>query len=159
MIELRKVDDDNLWEIIKLTVNTNQIDFVATNTESILEAYTTVSSGSVALPFGIYNDDNLIGFVMFGYGSTGDEDEPKIALDNYCIWRFMIDKGYQGQGFGKKALQASIEYLHSGPCGKATHCWLSYEPENVVAKALYDSFGFSENGEVCGNEIVSILQL
>lgn len=35
------------------------------------------SSGSVALPFSIYNDDTLIGFVMFGYGVLeGDDCEP-----------------------------------------------------------------------------------
>ncbi|WP_234117409.1 GNAT family N-acetyltransferase [Clostridium hydrogenum] len=159
MIELRKVDSNNIWEIIKLSVNNNQLDFVATNTESILEAYTTITSGGVALPFGIYNGNALVGFVMFGYGANGDDDEPDIADGNYCIWRFMIDKTYQGQGLGKKALQASIEYLRGEPCGRATYCWLSYEPENVVAKALYNSMGFVENGEMCDEEIVAVLQL
>lgn len=42
--------------------------FVATNTESILQAYTTVTEGGVALPFDIYDEENLIGFVMLGYG-------------------------------------------------------------------------------------------
>lgn len=159
MMELSKVDSNNIWDIIKLSVNTDQLNFVATNTVSILEAYTTIISGSVALPFGIYNDGNLVGFVMFGYGSTGDEDEPKIANGNYCIWRFMIDKKYQRQGLGKKALQASIEYLKTAPCGKSEYCWLSYEPENIGAKALYNSFGFIENGEVCGDEIVAVKKL
>lgn len=158
MIELRKVDSNNIWKIVKLSVNDNQLDFVATNTESILEAYTTITSGGVALPFGIYNEDILIGFVMFGYGRNGDDDAPDIADGNYCIWRFMIDKNYQGQGFGKKALQAAIEYLRSEPCGHATYCWLSYEPENVVAKALYNSVGFIENGEMCGEEIVAVMK-
>lgn len=158
MIELRKVDSNNIWKIIKLSVNNNQLDFVATNTESILEAYTTMTSGGVALPFGIYKGDILVGFVMFGYDTNGDDDEPNIAVGNYCIWRFMIDKTYQGQGLGKKALQASIDYLKSEPCGQATYCWLSYEPENVGAKALYSSMGFIENGEMCGEEIVAILQ-
>ena len=159
MIELRKVDDENLWDIVKLSVKEEQRNFVATNTESILEAYTTVTSGGVALPFGIYNDDYLIGFVMFGYGSTGDEDEPAIASNNYCIWRFMIDSKYQGKGFGKEAMSASLRYLQSEPCGKGDYCWLSYEPENTIAKALYSSFGFYENGEMCGDEIVSVLQI
>ena len=65
-MELRKVDKTNIWKIIKLSVEKEQKEFVATNTESILEAYTTITSGGVALPFGIYNDDVLIGFVMFG---------------------------------------------------------------------------------------------
>ncbi|BCJ93181.1 N-acetyltransferase [Anaerocolumna cellulosilytica] len=159
MIELRKIDSKNVWKVIRLTVDAEQEDFVATNTESIIEAYTTITAGGVALPFGIYDKDCLVGFVMFGYGTSGDEDDPVIARDNYCIWRFMIDKNYQHQGIGKKALLASLEYLKSMPCGKAEYCWLSYEPENVIAKKLYSSVGFHENGEVCGDEIVSVLKL
>ena len=56
--------------------------------------------GGTALPFGIYDDDILVGFIMFGYGTVGDEDEPMIAASNYCLWRFMIDKMYQRQGLG-----------------------------------------------------------
>lgn len=155
MIELRKVDSDNIWEIIDLTVNDDQKGFVATNTQSILEAYTTITSGNVALPFGIYSGDTPVGFVMFGYDSM-DDDNPGIAAGNYCIWRFMIDKAYQRQGLGKGALEAALEYLAGEPCGPAQYCWLSYEPENTGAKALYTSMGFSENGEVCGDEIVSV---
>ena len=159
MIELRKVDSNNIWKIIELSVNNEQLHLVATNTESILEAYTTITSGGVALPFGIYDGDTLVGFVMFGYDTTGDDDDPDIAAGNYCIWRFMIDKAYQRQGLGKKALYASIEYLRSEPCGRAAYCWLSYEPENTGAKALYNSMGFFENGEMCGEEIVAVLKL
>jgi diamine N-acetyltransferase len=159
MIELRKVDNENVWKILKLSVAEDQKNFVASNTESIIEAYTTITSGGVALPFGIYNDDCLIGFVMFGYGSNGDEGEPLIAMNNYCIWRFMIDKNYQQQGLGRKSLKASLEFLKTMPCGKADYCWLSYEPDNMIAKKLYSSEGFSENGEMCGDEIVSVLKL
>ena len=159
MIELRKIDDTNVWEIVKLSVEEEQKNFVATNTESIIEAYTMITSGGVALPFGIYDDDCLVGFVMFGYGSSGDEGEPIIAKNNYCIWRFMIDKQFQRQGLGRKALLASLQYLKSMPCGKADYCWLSYEPDNLAAQKLYSSEGFCENGEMCGNEIVSVLKL
>ena len=159
MIELRKVDSDNVWRVIELSVNEDQKNFVASNTNSIIEAYTTITSGGVALPFGIYEDDILVGFVMFGYGTTGDEDEPAIAQDNYCIWRFMIDKNFQNQGIGRRALAASIQYLETMPCGKAEYCWLSYEYGNLIAKKLYFSMGFEENGEVCDDEIVSVLKL
>ncbi|MDF2586872.1 MAG: N-acetyltransferase [Anaerocolumna sp.] len=159
MIELRKIDSENVWKVIKLSVAVEQENFVATNTESIIEAYTTITSGGVALPFGIYDEDCLVGFVMFGYGTTGDEDEPVIAQNNYCIWRFMIDNKYQHQGIGRKALLASLQYIESMPCGNADYCWLSYEPENVVAKKLYSSVGFHENGEMCEDEIVSVLKL
>lgn len=159
MIELRKIDSENVWKVIKLSVDHEQETFVATNTDSIIEAFTTITSGGIALPFGIYDDGCLVGFVMFGYGTTGDEDEPVIARNNYCIWRFMIDKKYQNQGIGRKAVVSSLHYLQSMPCGKAEYCWLSYEPENIIAKKLYSSVGFNENGEMCEGEIVSVLRL
>ena len=33
------------------------------------------------------------------------------------------------------------------------------EPENEVAKKLYASFGFTETGEMCDDEIVAVLKL
>jgi len=159
MIQIRKIDSSNIWKAIKLSVSDDQRDFVATNTESILEAYVTITSGNLALPFAVYNDNTMIGFVMFGYGTIGDEDEPSVAEGNYTIWRFMIDKKYQGKGYGKAALIACLDYLHTLPCGPADYCWLSYEPENVTAKSLYSSMGFLENGETDGEEIVSVLKL
>ena len=49
MITLRKVDKRNIWSIIRLKVHDEQQSFVATNTESILQAYTTITEGGVAL--------------------------------------------------------------------------------------------------------------
>ena len=157
-MELRKVDEHNLWEIIELSVHEHQKGFVATNTKSILQAYVAITSGNVALPFGIYHEDKPIGFVMFGYGNPDDED-PCISANSYCIWRFMIDKAYQGKGLGRKAMQTALDYIHTWPCGEANHCWLAYEPENEVARDLYHSLGFVENGEMCGDEIVAVLKL
>ena len=159
MIQLRKIESNNIWKVIKLSVKEEQTNFVATNTESILEAYTAITSGNVALPFGIYNDNCLVGFTMIGYGTVDGEEDPSVAGNNYCIWRFMIDKNFQGQGLGKEALHKVLEYLRSEPCGKGEYCWLSYEPENIVAKALYSSVGFCENGEMCGEEIVSVIKI
>lgn len=158
-MELRKVDGTNIWKIVQLSVREDQRGFVATNTESILEAYTVITAGKVALPFGIYVEDTPVGFVMFGYGTVDDEDEPCVAANNYCIWRFMIDQAYQHQGYGKEALKLSLDYVGSFPCGPAEACWLSYEPENKAAKALYNAAGFRENGEMCGDEIVAVRKL
>lgn len=158
-MELRKIDFKNLWPITKLSVQETQKDFVATNVESLLEAYVIITSDGVALPFGLYEKETLVGFIMIGYGTTGDEDEPAIAADNYCIWRLMIDHKFQGQGFGKKALDAAISYIKTQPCGQADYCWLSYEPENTLAKHLYNHYGFHENGEICDDEIVAVLKL
>ena len=158
-IHLEKIVNDNIWKIIKLRVKQDQEDFVATNTESILEAYATIQEGNVALAFGLYQGTDLIGFVMIGYGTSGGEDEPLVAPESYCIWRFMIDEKFQGQGLGKAAMQAVLDYIQTKPCGDAKYCWLSYEEENTVARNLYSSFGFQESGEICYDEIVSVKTL
>ena len=118
MISLNKVNASNVWELLELQVLPEQEDFVATNTESIVEAYTTLAAGGTALPFGVYADGQPVGFVMFGYGPIpGDEDEPPVAAGNYCLWRFMIDRNFQGRGYGKAALEAALRYLAGLPCG------------------------------------------
>lgn len=157
MVELKKVTADNLWQIVSLSVTEEQRRFVATNTESILEAYVTITSGGVALPFGIYQGDRPVGFVMFGYGT--EDESPPVADGNYCIWRFMIATPFQGQGLGREAMIAALRYLKTHPCGEAQSVWLSYTPENLAAKALYEAMGFRENGQRVGQEVVSVRPL
>lgn len=36
---------------------------------------------------------------------------------------------------------------------------MSYEPENVAAKKLYESFGFKETGDMDGEEIIAVMQI
>ena len=159
MVRLEKITENNIWPLLELEVKEEQKSFVASNTVSILEAYCTITSGGVAMPYGIYAGDVPVGFLMIGYGDSDWENAPAIASGNYSIWRFMIDKRYQGNGYGKAAMAAVLELIRSLPCGPGEYCWLSYEPENTLAKAMYHSFGFFENGETDGEEIVAVLKL
>ena len=160
-MELRIINLNNVWRIVHLSVSDEQKakDFVATNAESIIEAYAANQSGFPALPFGLYEDGVPVGFVMIGYGSIGDDEEPTVVNDSYCIWRFMIDREYQGRGLGRAAMEEVLRFIRTWPCGRATWCWLSYEPENTAAKALYEEFGFRETGETDGDEVVAVLKL
>ena len=160
-MELRKIDLENVWKIVRLSVSDEQKkrDFVATNAESIIEAYAATQSGFPALPFGLYENGEPVGFVMLGYGSIGDEQEPAVVDDSYCIWRFMIDAKYQKRGYGSAGMEAVLRYIRTFPCGKAGWCWLSYEPDNDAARSLYAKFGFTENGEMDGDEVVAVRKL
>ena len=157
-MELRKIDLSNIDDVLALSVAEDQKSFVASNQASIIEAYATAASGLTALPFGLYEGETPVGFVMFGYGRL-DEGDPSAADGNYCLWRFMIDHKYQSKGYGKTALEACMAYLRTDPCGHAEYCWLSYEPENEHAARLYKKFGFVENGEICGGEVVAVCKL
>ena len=160
MLKLEKINGKNVWEILKLHVSEEQKSFVAGNDISIIEAYTTITGNGYAFPFGIYEEDTPIGFLMIGF-DTDDywEDAPAIAKGNYNLWRLMIDKDYQKKGYGREAVRLALEYIKTFPCGKAEYCWLSYEPENVVAGRLYRSFGFVETGELDGEELIAVLKI
>ncbi len=158
MIHFEEVTNKNVRAVCRLRVADEQKSFVAENVLSLAEAYATRNEGNYALPYAIYNDGTLIGFVMIGYG-TCDEQDPEIAKDNYILWRLMLDKAFQHQGFAKEILERVISLVKSAPYGAAEYIWLSYEPENIRAKEIYNKFGFRENGEICGGEIVAVYKL
>ena len=160
MLELKKINRNNVAEILKLEVFDNQKSFVATNNSSIIEAYIAITENNHVFTFGIYKDNTPIGFLMIGFDvNSDDEGAPRIAKGNYNIWRLMIDKKFQGKGFGKKAINLALEFINTFPCGIAKYCWLSYESDNDVARKLYKSVDFVETDETYGEEIVAILEL
>ena len=160
MLRLEKIHGQNVWDILKLKVAENQRHFVSSNDRSIIEAYTTITGNGYAFPFGIYDDDIPVGFLMIGFG-TADywDDAPPVAADNYNLWRLMIDEKYQNKGYGRAAVKLALDFINTLPCGKAEYCWLSYEPENEVARRLYQSFGFEETGEKDCDELIAVLKL
>ncbi len=160
MIRLEKVNGKNVWELLKLNVSDDQSSFVASNDTSIIEAYIAITGNGYAFPFGIYENDVPVGFLMIGFDIDDYwEDAPEIAKGNYNLWRLMIDKAYQGKGFGRDAVKLALEYIKTFPCGAAKYCWLSYEPENEAARCLYKSFGFYETGEMDGEEVIAVLKI
>ena len=165
MLHLEKINAKNIWDVIDLKVAKNQKTFVASNEDSILQAYTTIGTECTAFPFAICNEKKPVGFLMIGYNEAvmydiyEDIKVPEILRNNYSLWRLMIDKRYQGRGYGREAVKLALDFVRTFPCGKAEYCALSYEPENEVAKKLYHSFGFVENGEMDGDEIVAALKL
>ena len=37
----------------------------------------------------------------------------------------------------QEAVSLALEFIKSMPCGEAEYCWLSYEPDNAVARQMY----------------------
>lgn len=168
-ITLEKISYKNYIKTVwGLKVTPKQKHYVASNMCSLAEAYVAITNGAVALPFAICRNNKPIGFLMIGYSVNEDDswkdENPvffEIAKNSYCLWRFMIDKRYQGKGYGRKAMELALGFIQTKPCGDAKYVWLSYEPENEVAKKLYASFGFKEAPEFYkeGEEMPAIKEL
>ena len=164
MIRLEKVYAKNVWDIIKLEVEESQDRFVASNKESIIDAYTTIGTDCSAFPFGIYDDEELVGFLMIGFNEAAleeiYEEEPlEVMKNNYLLWRLMVDKKYQKRGYGREAVKLALEFVHTMPCGIGEYCVTSYDADNEVARNLYASFGFKETGEIAFDEVIAVLKL
>ena len=161
-VHLEKITKANASEIINLKVSKEQKEFVASNSLSLAHAYVALSNNQAVYPFGIYLGNKPIGFIMVGFDAhfLGDED-PDVLKKQYFIWRFMIDKRYQGKGYGKQAFKLAIDFVKTYPAGESELCWVSYEPTNTTAKNLYASCGFKEAPEfyIEGEEMPAILKL
>ena len=161
-IHLEKILWDDYDKITKLKLKKNQKSFVAPNADSLIDAYFAVTEeGMKVYTFGIYYGRKAVGFIMIGYNCQWAAKFYGLSEKYYNIWRFMIDKKYQGQGFGKEALRLAIEFIKTFPEGKSEACWLSYEPENEVARNLYLKAGFVERLDLHKEdmEIPAVLKL
>ena len=154
-IHLEKVTWENYDDVLKLKVTKEQENFVASNRTSLIQAFLTLSSNTPVYAFAIYAGKKVVGFMQLMYDDdwTGYEREDWLQSEAYkeyegrnyyYIWRFMVDKRYQGRGYGKEAFRQTLDFIKTFPAGKADYVLLSYEPSNEVGKKLYASFGFEE---------------
>lgn len=134
-IELKDVTRENFSAVGELAVNENQKTFLASNLYSLAEA----SFDDTCRPRAIYDDDILVGFLMYAQIKSGHQPE-------HCdIFRFMIDHRYQGLGYGGQAMQKVLQEIRSKDSVKRiTICYLA---SNTKARDFYAGFDFDEVGE------------
>jgi diamine N-acetyltransferase len=151
VISLRPVDASNYRECIELTVAPDQERFVASNVESLAEAYVWREG---AEPFAVYSDDAVVGFALLfplGEGEPDGSVPPAGTVRGSILVRLMVDHRFQGQGLGRAALEAIVELIRSR--GLPT-IRLSLVPENEQALEFYRRNGFVNTGEIHGGELV-----
>jgi diamine N-acetyltransferase len=69
----------------------------------------------------------------------------------------MIDRKYQGKGYGRIALSKALEEIRAIP--GVNRISILYMPKNPIAKPFYASFGFVEVGRDRDGEMIAVLKL
>jgi diamine N-acetyltransferase len=152
MPELRPVTKDNWEALIDLKVRDDQKNFVASNLYSIAQAqFGEEFEGHWDLhPFGIYDGDTPVGFLMYGYNFSHPTQQAFVI-------RLMVDEKFQGRGFGRFAMEKTLEIFRADE--RIQIVGISYEPENDAARKLYAKLGFLETGRIIEGEVEAVLKL
>ncbi|QND54381.1 GNAT family N-acetyltransferase (plasmid) [Phyllobacterium sp. 628] len=143
-IRLVAVTEANRKLVTSLQLAYEQLDFVANNADSLDEA----ALDADARPRAILAEDRVVGFLMY---------EAPIDDDEALIYRFMIDRAFQGRGYGRAALRELLEEIRR--LGHVRHVSICYEPENKGARHLYRTAGFLEEGLDEDGEMIANLDL
>ena len=141
MLSLVEIDRHNYLSILDLSVSEEQRSFVASNTYSLAQAFVQPE----CVPLALYAENKPVGFAMYCIDESDRE---------YWIYRLMIDQRHQGRGYGRAAMLLLIDRIRSEMDEEQHRIYISFEPENEVAKSLYESLGFVPDGRVEYGEIV-----
>lgn len=141
MINLRKITEENFIDAFNLKLAQGQERFVSHPIRSLAQAYVYREQ---CQPFGIYEGDTMVGYVMVIY----DYDIPE-----YNIWHMMIDESNQRRGYGSLALNQVLDYIKAKPFGSSNRVTLTCSRDNIQALNLYKSKGFKETGVIDEDEI------
>lgn len=141
MVNLRKITEENFIAAFDLKLGEGQDRYVSHPVRSLAQAYVYRDQ---CQPFGIYDGDEMVGYVMVIY----DYDIPE-----YDIWHMMIDAAKQGKGYGRAALELVMDYIKTKPFGSSDKVTLTCNRDNSAALRLYHEMGFAETGAEDEDEI------
>ncbi len=144
---LKPISEENFIDVFNLKLSKEQEAFVSHPIRSLAQAYVYRTQ---CQPFGIYDDEKVVGYVMAIY----DYDIPE-----YDIWHMMIDESQQGKGYGKAALKLLLDYIKDKPFGDSNRVALTCNKDNTVALELYKSMGFELTGNSDEDEVELALYL
>lgn len=148
-MKLIDINKGNWLKVVFLTTNKGDMptlceEFIASNVLSIVQAQYENSWTTKA----IEDDGEIIGFTMYGF----DEEESYFEL---C--RIMIDKKFQGRGYGSKAMNLVIDEMKK--LDGCKEIYLSTDPQNEIGKHIYEKLGFINTGKIIDDEELFCLNL
>jgi diamine N-acetyltransferase len=151
-VSLREITAANRAAVEALAVGAAQSEYVTGVAESLVEAAETPD----ACPWyrAVYADDTPVGFTMISDGITVVNPA---HLGPYFLWRLLIDKRYQGRGYGSAALRLVVEYVRTRPGARVLLTSAVQGPDSPIG--FYLRQGFRATGEAHEGELVLELDL
>jgi diamine N-acetyltransferase len=132
-IQLVDISQANFIKCISLEVNENEKCFISSNVKSLAES----KYWPFWIPKIILIDDIMVGFLMY----AKDYEDGKLD-----ICRLMIDKKYQGKGYGISTLKIMKDIGESDK--GIDRIVVHVVKENTKAKSMYLKFGFEDKNFV-----------
>ena len=136
MVRLAEVTEGNWLEAASLSVKEEQKRFLAPAVGILARGYVYRNCGGRV--FVIENDGTAVGLALVREFT----EEPL----GYDLQQFMIDKRYQGRGYGSAALGLILDVLRSE--GHYDHVEVCVKKEDAAAVRLYAKHGFTDSGYV-----------
>lgn len=145
MVELQEITKDTWYKCTQLEVSAKQKSYFPVPVVYWMAECRYMSQWH---ELAITCEDNIIGFTVYGLDPDNNE---------YWIIAFLIDKEYQGRGYGKEAVKALIALIKNRH--NPSKVYIGHRPNNEIASNLYESLGFTDTGERHGGEIIRCLQI
>ena len=131
-VQLERVNDANVYDVLRLAVNEDQQERITGNDVSLAEAAAVEN----ALPYAITQRGVAVGFAML----SADAERGV-----YEIVRLMIDKRFQNKGFGTAAIKLALAELKGFGADKAL---VRVEPDNENTVSMHKKLGFEFTGRM-----------
>jgi diamine N-acetyltransferase len=153
-VTLREFTDVNREVVLALRVAPEQERFVG---GSVQNALADAAEYPQAKPWYrvIYAGDEPIGFVMISWNC---EPQPPEIIGPWFLWKLLIDKRYQGRGYGSEVVRQMAELVRAAG---ATELFTSVVlGEGGGPAGFYERIGFVPTGDLdVNNEVIVRLAL
>lgn len=140
-IHFRKVNMDNCKQIIEMQLYESQEEYVMPFVDSLAQSYSDLFEEEITITYALCDGKKAVGMVEIRYvkgeGFPGLKDKMV-----YELFRILVDKDCQKEGYGTKAVQVFLDYVKDKPLGDADDIVVSVVEGNDVALKLYEKFGF-----------------
>ena len=136
MVKITDITEENWLGVASLEVEDRQKGYVAPAVGVIARGYVYRDCGGRV--YAIENDGEIVGCALVREFT----DEPL----GYDLQQFMIDRRYQGRGYGTAALELILDALRRE--GRYDHVEVCVKKEDAEAIRLYEKHGFVDSGYV-----------